>query len=141
MRGEEFRGVTVESDGGADEREVVEHVAADGGVLRRAEGREFARFGGGGDGGDGAPSHAAGAEFQIAVEAVVEFGPGLFFDEFVDAGGSPRGERGGEPVGEVGGGGREEVVGFGGSGDFFECGHGGAERLKTERDKSAYAGV
>ena len=91
------RGVAKEADGGADERVVVEDVAANGGVLGRAQGPDPALFGGGGDGADGAAAHAAGAEFEVAIKAVIELAPSLLGHELVEACGRPSREVSAEP--------------------------------------------
>ncbi len=94
-------GMAEKADGGADERVVVEDVAADGRVLRRAHGADLALLGGRRDAADGAPAHAAGAEGEIAIETVVQLGPVRAGYEFPDAVERPGGQAGVQPGVEI----------------------------------------
>ncbi len=122
--GEPCLRVAMETDGGADEREIVEDITANGGVRRRSKTVRRARLGRRRDGADGATADTARAEFQITVEAVVELGPRGLAHEFLNAGLGPRRQPGGQPVGDVLNGGREKMPGLAGGLNFGEGTHG-----------------
>ena len=86
-----------EAYGSANESVVVEDVAADGGVLGRAQRTDLALLGRGGNRPDGPAAHASGPEFEVAVKAVVELAPSLLGHEFFEAGACPAGQAGGKP--------------------------------------------
>jgi hypothetical protein len=116
--------VAEKADGGTHERVVVEHIAADAGVLRRTLRAELALLGGGRDHADGAAAHTAGAEFEVAVKAVVEFRPSALGDQFVDALDRPGRKSGGEPGADDFHAAGQQLAGFAGGLDLVECTHG-----------------
>ena len=73
--------------------------------------------------GDGPATHAAGAELEVAIEAVVQLAPRFLRDEFLDAGVRPGGELRGEKCAQVFRGGGEEFAGLHGRFDAIKGGH------------------
>ena len=81
-----FQQIGTERGDGAVDVAAVEHVGARAGKLSRLARGGAALLGLGDDLAHGAAAHAAGAEGDVAVKAVVEFGPGLRREQFVDRG-------------------------------------------------------
>ena len=86
--------IGAERGNGAVDVAEVEHVRAGAGKFGAVERLRLARLGLGHDLADGAAAHAAGAEGDVAEEAVVELGPRLRREQFVDAGAVDRGGSG-----------------------------------------------
>src|SRR4051812_5301911 len=72
---EVFRRVAIKTNDRADEGEVVEEIAANRRVFRRAAFVNFARLGFGRNDTYRPAAHSAGAELEISIEAVVQFAP------------------------------------------------------------------
>jgi len=121
---EEGVGVAVQTDRRTDEREIVNHITADRGVLWRALRPQLASLGLRGNNADRAPAHAASTKFQIAIESVVQLRPGLLRNELVDAGQRPRGQTGLQPSLQILGGTGEDLSGLSGRLNFFQSSHG-----------------
>ena len=84
--------VTIEPHHRPDQGEIVEHVAADGGMFRCTGRTRDAGFRRRRHDSDRTAAHPSRAELQVAVEPVVEFAPRPFRREFVDTRQRPRGE-------------------------------------------------
>ncbi len=91
LAGVAFEQVGAERGDGAVDVAEVEHVRPGAGELGAVERLGLALLGAGDDLADGAAAHAAGAEGDVAEEAVVELGPRRLLHELVDAGAVDRG--------------------------------------------------
>jgi hypothetical protein len=122
--------VAEEADDRADQREVVQHIAADRGVGGRALRTQRPALGGRGNHADGPAAHPAGAKLEEAVEPVVQLGPRPLVGKFVDAGQRPGGKAGAEPCRQVFNRTGQKLTRLTGGLDFRKSGHG--EKRKAE---------
>src|SRR5258708_34820797 len=113
----------IKPDHCANQREIVEQAAAPLAVLGRTARVARAGLRPGRDEPDGAPAHAAGAELEVAVEAVVEFAPLPALDEFVEALLRPARQAGLQPRVQVLHGAGQQFSLPGGLGDFLSGSH------------------
>ena len=128
LRREVFGDVAVQADHGPGQRELVEQVAAHGRVLGTAGGGQHSGLGLGRDLAAGAATHPAGAEFQVAVKAVVELGPLAALNELDEALLRPGRQAGLQPGIQVIGGARQQFAVLGGLFDLSSGGHGNYSR-------------